>query len=300
MVIGLLGIESFNHILDHPLFYMSTLKQAPKLGTVLCVDRNHVDYIKRYYKDINQALFLPLAGDNTVEYPQNKWEDRPIDVLFVGTRKTDLGAVSFSEDDWDALIKLLKNTKLTTESVLEEKIRKELPEIDEKGMREKIWENRKIDVCLVTYIRERVVQVLIDAGINVTVYGNWEEWECADSPYFTCGGGLSQEEVLQKMTESKIVLNVMPWFKDGIHDRVINAMLTGAICVTDKSGYMSEVFEKDKDYIGYSLEHLEELPKIVKNILNNENEAMRKCAYETATSHRWIQRIEELERCLDS
>lgn len=292
-----LGIKSYNYIVDSPIYYEDSLKQAPKLGTLLCVDKKHVEYVKRFYKNINNAYFLPLGGDNGVLGIQDDWEKRKIEVLFVGCRKVDLNTVDFSEDEWDMLLKLLKNTDLLTESVLEQKIRGINPQIDEINLREKIWENRKIDICLVTYIRERVLQVLIEAGIDVNVYGNWEGWEYVNNPHFIQGGFLSQEEVLDKMKDSKIVLNVMPWFKDGIHDRVINAMLAGAVCLTDNSKWMSEMFDDREDYWSYSLKELEKLPQIVKKILKGNHDEMRMRAYKKADDgHRWFQRIEELER----
>lgn len=42
------------------------------------------------------------------------------------------------------------------------------------------------------------------------------------------------------LADAKVSLNVMPWFKDGAHDRVFNSILNGAVCVTDPSRYLEE------------------------------------------------------------
>ncbi len=45
---------------------------------------------------------------------------------------------------------------------------------------------------------------------------------------------------LKAISQAKISLNVMPWFKEGAHDRVFNSMLNGAVCFTDWSLYFEE------------------------------------------------------------
>ena len=42
------------------------------------------------------------------------------------------------------------------------------------------------------------------------------------------------------MRDARIALNVMPWFKDGAHDRVFTAMLQGTAALTDDSRYLRE------------------------------------------------------------
>lgn len=45
---------------------------------------------------------------------------------------------------------------------------------------------------------------------------------------------------MQAMRDARIALNVMPWFKDGAHDRVFTAMLQGTAALTDDSRYLRE------------------------------------------------------------
>jgi hypothetical protein len=72
-------------------------------------------------------------------------------------------------------------------------------------------------------------------------------------------------ESLSMFAKSKFVLNVMPWFKAGIHDRVFNAMINGAVCITDGSKMLERIFMPQKDYVAYSLKNLDEIPFIVKD-----------------------------------
>ncbi len=292
-----LGIPSYNYILDHPMYYDDTLSKAPELGVMLCVDRNHVKYINRFYPNINQALFLPLGGDNALDGIKKEWTKREIDVLYVGGYKGDLDTSHLPIGSENILAKLLRNMDWTTEYAIEQEMKEQKDNFNDTNLKNEILSYKDLDWYIMTYIRVEVIRALIRGGITVTVYGsNWEKFEYYNSPHFIHKGLVTQEKCLEKMMDSKIVLNVMPWFKSGTHDRVINAMLAGAVCLTDSNSYMEEIFEKDKDFISYDLRHLEQLPEIIRNILENDNIEMRTKAYHKAVeNHRWLQRVKRLE-----
>lgn len=73
----------------------------------------------------------------------------------------------------------------------------------------------------------------------------------------------------EAIADARISLNVMPWFKDGTHDRVFTAMLQHTLSLTDDSGYLRENFTDKKELVFYSLEKREELPELVKKLLEN-------------------------------
>ena len=77
------------------------------------------------------------------------------------------------------------------------------------------------------------------------------------------------------MADARIVLNVMPWFKSGVHDRVYSAMLNQSVCLTDGSEYVDRTLTDGKEALIYSLEQLEELPQKVKKYLQNPEEMKR-------------------------
>ena len=45
------GIPYLNILMDHPFHYEKPLRLAPETSVVLCTDRNHVKYIRRYFKN---------------------------------------------------------------------------------------------------------------------------------------------------------------------------------------------------------------------------------------------------------
>ena len=104
---------------------------------------------------------------------------------------------------------------------------------------------------------------------------------------------------LQQISRAKISLNVMPWFKDGAHDRIFNSMLNGAVCLSDGSRYLDEILHDGKDYRLYDLAHLEKLPDMVHDILSNRVkwEQMQKNAYTLASKkHTWADRARRIHQ----
>ena len=49
-------------LVDHPLYYHKQLDETIPNLTVFCIDRQHISYMKRFYKGI-PCHFLPLAGN---------------------------------------------------------------------------------------------------------------------------------------------------------------------------------------------------------------------------------------------
>lgn len=340
-----------NYLFDHPLYYYQQMEKMPENAVITCVDRNHVNYIRRFHKNIRRAFFFPLGAEYIPEDALSVWSNRPIDVLYVGSLKN-------TQDMPDSFMgrmifkTLLKHTSLTYEEAAEyclnqllsvlkecgiditeirdiselemlaekyEKQVEKLPDVYAQANRlqeepyRKAAENhqireellnvllqkyRYIDMNVNAYFRKTMIVVLVNAGIDVHVYGNgWSIPELSDQPHFHFGGLLSQTECIRKMQESKIVLNSMPWFKDGAHDRIFNAMLSHAVCVTDGSEYLTERFTDGKELICYSLEEIEKLPGIVRGLLDypKEAEKIAERGYQSAVlSHSWENRAMEL------
>lgn len=107
---------------------------------------------------------------------------------------------------------------------------------------------------------------------------------------------LTSEECLDRISRAKISLNVMPWFKDGAHDRIFNSMLNGALCLTDDSVYLREILEDGVNVCFYDLKETEVLPQKVQNLLENPEYMERIIcnAYEYAQdNHTWSNRTRD-------
>jgi len=309
-----LKIPCFDFLFDHPMYYFDSLDEISPYCVVTCVDRKHIDYIRRFYPAVTKSFFLPLGGEETLCPEPIPWEDRSIDALYVGSLKK---ASCAKSDTFSRIITdyLCTHTDKTTEDAIETCLLYlsdadfftlfpefshigAVSKIDDVILKKVVETYRFCDTNVNSIYRERLVTELVNAGIDVHVYGDgWTNPALLENPCFHYGGYISQADCLKKMQNTKIVLNSMPWFKDGTHDRVYNAMLCGAVCVTDPSKYLAEQFIDGEDIIYYSLNEMDKLPVLVKDILSNPDKAkqMTETAYQkTVLNHTWQNRAIDL------
>jgi glycosyltransferase involved in cell wall biosynthesis len=276
------------------MYYFEALQDGPARGVVVCSDRNHVKYVERFYPNAHQSFFLPTGGE---ELSGKSVRERTIDVLFIGSYKY------HSEYDYDALDEqvmdyLITHPTETFEQAVEVSLKQTQPDMTDAVLKEAIERRRFVDTNLSAMYRVEILRVLVENGVTVTVYGNgWENTELYGNPHFLCHPPVSFEEGLALMGKSKIVLNQMAWFKDGASERIFNAMLQGAVSVTDDSIYLREILKDGEDVVFYSLSELERLPVLVSDLLRHPDR-MRQIAdagYRTAKEgHTWEHRAGQL------
>ena len=100
------------------------------------------------------------------------------------------------------------------------------------------------------------------------------------------------------MQMSKAVLNVQPLFKNAPHDRIYNAMATGAVVITDYVTGLN-VYEEGKDYLKYNFSDLKKDFERIKNIIsdNNKIDNMRQSAYQKVMKNdTWEERCRKIKK----
>ena len=318
------NLPILNILVDHPLYYHSCLKEAGERMRVFCVDREHVGYVRRFYPGV-KVEFLPLAGnelllsDGDGEHGTYR-ADVPEPVL-CGQRTFDLvfaanyvsmemleEKVKALDDDYRIFYRritedLIADPTQSVDAVMERHIRNELGAVPEEqlcaAMSGMIW----IDLFVRSYFREKVVQTLADAGIIVRVFGaDWEKIHCKKPQNVRRSGGkVNSAACVQAMRDARIALNVMPWFKDGAHDRVFTAMLQGTAVLTDDSRYLREECRDGENICFYSLRALQQLPDQVVSLLEDpvRMAELAERGYRMAEKrHRWKNRAGLLMQAL--
>ncbi len=299
-------------MMDHPFHFSGIFRYAAKQTALLCPDRNHVNYIRRFFPEIACADFLPHAG---IELPGEKKpiRERGIEVLYagglsrgvVGHMVPDLN--EFADFDADRLTRevlddLLHHPKKTTEAAIEEYLNRIGIHYPDETLREVIRELRFLDSYITSFFREMTVKLLVENGVKVTLYGaGWDVCDWIDHPNLDYRGVVPAQEIPKLMTDAKIVLNTMTWFKDGSHDRVFNGMLARAVVVTDTSGYMKEEFTDGRELVFFELDQLMKLPERVKELIGDEAamQQIADCGYAAASEHhRMENRFDEMLRII--
>ncbi|MGN0412840.1 MAG: glycosyltransferase [Lachnospiraceae bacterium] len=238
-------------------------------------------------------------------------EIRPIDVVFTGNYTPPWKFDKYINrlgDEYEQFYRgilkdLLEDSSQTLEEVAERHLRREIPEIAEEELKETMGNLIFLDLYARSYVRGKAVQVLVDGGIKVAVFGGgWEDLECAHPENLILGKGVNSITCLKMISLAKMSLNVMPWFKNGAHDRIFNTLLNGALLITDSSIYLDELLRDGENCLLYDLENIETLPDRVKKLLDDP-EKMKQiihAGYELAANgHTWHDRADFLSDIIE-
>lgn len=302
-------IPCINIAVDHPFFYPELFALRPKRFCQVCIDRFHQKYITRFHPEVAKSFFLPLAGTSLT--PAGNYlpiTERKIDVVFAANfaPKEDFDCyITRSGKEYETFYRsiideLLCHPKRPDDEVMEEYLLREFPDATDHELRETMANMIFIDTYIRSHFREKAVQLLVDAGVHVHCIGHgWERLTCKCPENLTFEANTDSHTCLLRLAEAKISLNVMPWFKDGAHDRVFNAMANGSVCLTDDSRYLKEVLSDGENVIFYDLSQMEKLPGLALTLLA-QPEKMQQIANQgfalTMAGHTWQHRADALHQ----
>ena len=294
----------FNMIFDHPVLLKSHIESGPKDYYLLLHDRNYLSFAKQYYKNVTDCFFLSPGG---IKLPESDCTlEKIYNVSFIGTyynyrqiinniRKFDKPKRYIANH---FLMELRYNVNLPAEAALANTLSYYNMDLSDNEFIELLYELRYVFFSVMYYYREKVINTLLNAGIELHVYGNsWEASPFSQNPLLKIHPAVTGNDALKVMAQSKISLNIMAWHKDGFTERIANSMLNGCVVVSDKSTQLNEMFVSGEDLIMFELDKLDCLPKTLSNLLISKThlENIKKNAYEKVIHmHSWYNRAETL------
>ncbi len=307
------NLKCYCIMVDHPLYYYKELCRTTENLVTFCVDRSHVKYMHRFFPKI-PCYFLPLAGNLLPEdigkeqITKIAYKEREYDIAFIGNyvplpdMATHFRGQTQEYIDFynEIFTDLRRNPRQLLDETLERFILREVPEATEAEVASAQAGLLFLDLYIRTFYREQVVRSLVDSGLKVHVFGKgWDSLQCASPKNLILNGGLiDSADCVRVIQNTKVALNVMPWFKDGAHDRIFTAMLNGAISLTDDSKYLNEILSEGENVVFYHLENMTELVEKARLLLSEEDasEEYTKEAYLFAKeNHTWEKRAAQLE-----
>ena len=301
-------IPCYNIMLDNPFYYHKYLSNMPPLYYNLCIDQGHDRYIEKFYPKIKRCPLLPLAG---TEVPHKKIAQRSMDIVMTGhytpPRKFEKHITRIDEEYaqfyYRIINDLIENPTMGMEEAFEKHLKIDMPDISDQDLLLCMEKMIFIDLYIRFHFRGEAVKVLVDNGFKVHVVGSgWELLNCEHPENIIHLGAKNSLGCLNAIADSKVSLNVMPWFKEGAHDRVFNSMVNGAVCVSDESVWMLEHLKEGEEIVFYRLNELEKLPTIVEGLLNDIDKMQRIAdrGYEKANDgHTWAARAEVLSKLIE-
>lgn len=291
----------YHFVFDHPILVRNHLEQIPRRVCVLTPDGNYAEFMKEYYG--HPARFLPPAG-NEICYGNN---ERDYEVVFLGScgkrllevlrdiRRINKKRCYFLNR---YIFYMRKELDRTPEYAFQKTLEYYGMPYTKEEFLEMFHQERWVILYLADYYRMKMIDVLLNAGISLHVFGDsWKEnpmWGRQGLIWHEAAIG---EEALKVYARAKISLNIMTWHKDGFTERIANAMLQKSVVVTDQTTYLEKNFVNGEELLMFDLRHLEELPKQINELLDDE-ERRQKIAedgYKKAWQlHTWVQRARKI------
>lgn len=272
-----LRIPIVNILMDHPMTLWYIMSLPPQKYIQFSPDEDHVVFSKKNW-DVKNSFFLPHMGTA----PVFSSGERPIELLFSGsytpidilldevwqvTEESGLRDICFHMIDY-----MLMDSAMTIEEACLIALRDKGTNPSPRELALILTQTKAVDVYIRMCYRDRVVRTILNHGIEITVIGGgWDKSDFISYPNFHWVSSMPFDETFQYMRKSKLVLNVMPWFKAGTHDRIFNTLLSGACSVSDKSKWLEEKFKDKEDIAFYDLDNLEALPELIEELLQNDN-----------------------------
>lgn len=270
--------------LDHPICMCGNFACTSEDCYLLTHDRNYLSFAKRYFKDFRDCFYFPPAGIFP-SYNANHTSQVPVvtkqyGVTFMGTyhnyRNFLAEIYSFPRSyrffASRFLYSLRKNPNFPAEKAFLEVLDAYSLTLNDSEFLDSFAAMLPALNCIISYFKEKVILTILDAGIEIHVYGS--SWESAPFSNHKClihHPALPMNESLSVIQQSKISLNIMSWHKDGLTERALNTMLCRTALLSDRSTRLEEEFVDGEDIVLFDLAEIECLPEKIKHLLSDEN-----------------------------
>lgn len=301
------NIQFFNWIVDHPISQLHYLDTNFRNYNVICLDRKHVEFIKRCYTNIKSVSFLPLGGISSLTEELIPLRYRKYGIVFSGG--FDNYTLQEAFDSFESmenpnkdiimnLIDYLMNNRSTEVTEALDIVLKEcfgIDKLDDNNYRIALQLANLANNFMRSYNREAVLRCLVDSDLELHLFGNGWENRIGRGKHTFFLKSVSFDETESIFGSGKIVLNVMPSFKDGTHDRIASGMLHNALVMTDHSKYLDELPNGLMSF--YDLDNIGELPERINDLLTDIDTAqsIADCGYEYAKNHfTWEKTVDAL------
>lgn len=302
-----LGIIMGNLFVDHPIYHLERLKNC--LGkNIFCglYDEGAINTTLKYISSNLNLTHFMHAGS----YASSENFDKEYDVIVVGGLKSNISIKEKMNKLEDGNIKdiisnlyekINENYTITLDDYINEQVLLyEIPEniiISNEFSIVLQYIYHFLDSAMRYKVRYKAILELINNGIRVDYFGNCEKELFKDNKNFINHGPKEYSEILEIMTKSKIVINDIPYFKNGSHERIFSAMLNKALVISNINNYSYNMYKDNESIVFYDVNKKNQLVEKVKYFLENEEERKRivENAYDiTSKYNTWDNRADEI------
>jgi hypothetical protein len=276
------GLKYISICGDHPIYINYWLKQMqgyPDAYLILS-DKNQEDYVKKYYNWINTILLKTTTGKGC---GGKKYSERKIDIFFGGTYYNQkeimqtINKLQAHDKDYalEMIHTILQNEGMPLEDALKIELKKHGKELSENEFIDYLETFIPVDRYIRAHYRNEYIEAACRSTGTVFIYGNdWEKSQFTEYPNCKiCSNDVTLKKGFKYMADSKIIINIMPWSRIGFHDRIVNIIKAGAICLTNTNQVIDNVFENGKEYLGFGLNEKDKITQKINWILEHPYDA---------------------------
>lgn len=258
---------------DHPIYHQTRLEFArSRVKTIFC-DTKYKPFIQTYMPEVKN-IFITSIGGIEQKNEKNFFQKENKVVFFGSYGDLEIVEKSIHESGYEVLIwriiELLNQRQdLTIEDAFEYIGRVYGCEHSMENILVHTGVFRLIDQYIRLYYRNKVILTIAESEIPIDIYG-WRNMELSKYPNVQLKEDVSFEEMGEICKNTRFVLNVNPWTKGGVQERVFNTMLGKSVCITDMNGYLAKECIDGKNVVFYELDKIECLPKKIKYYMEHE------------------------------
>lgn len=297
------GVKVVNILVDHPMYHLKQiLGEIHSNYYVGCIDRGHVEFLESILPAFSkQFFFIPHGGIEIGASAKN------IDVLYVGNI-FDPDSIIFpsisivdAEKFYSHIISFYEmNQCVEVQGAVDDfLIQNELSLSTEERI-------MLIDCALTgvekSFISQRRLELIarIADSFKGTEYKfhlcGGECWNDLVDEYkdtIVFHGMKTPDECLKYISESKILINDLPYFSNGAHERIFNGMLNRAVTLSNTSTYLEERFTDGEDILLWDGTNYEKALSDIHRVLKDDTlqKTISNNAYDKARNDKWNDRI---------
>ena len=275
-----LNIPVISIFMDPPFRFGNYNRALPKAYLRFCCDVEHITWCKRFCSDTMPNVYFLPHGATVPDKEAPSWENKKYDILFSGTYYKPESYIKTIREKYsgavqkillDAIEFMKADPSFSFPSAVDRILSYADYNADDLTRLSVMESGEEADWFIRMYYREKVINSVLESGRDLWIVGRgWENYPEFNHPHLHhISERIPFADSLDIMADAKINLNVMPWYKDGTHDRVFNTLLRNSIPLTDPSTYLKEHFKNQDSIYYYKLTDLNMIPETIQEILDN-------------------------------
>lgn len=269
--IDLIDGPFYNYIVDHPLYHHPILSIPLNDFNVICVDEYHKSYIEKHYPNIKKVICLPLAGSKSLT--NLEYSKRKSGILFTGTyydlEKYRLLINEKSDSDRKDILNMIEYLQSDIDN------RPEMFAFEEKfsnleDYAAKLNSLYLADIYVRAVNRKNAIDKFLAEGNKIIILGNeWDKYPNIDNENIMKLSGMDYINSLDVIASCKILLNILPGFRAGIHDRILTGMVNGTAVISDSNDYLDNHFTEN-EIITFNYNNIDNEVIRISQLINDE------------------------------